>query len=69
MIILKELFIKQITESLTANTEALVRGAGENYSEIQSIRGEIRGLQSAVETFNDIWDKLVAVENGLEDGE
>jgi hypothetical protein len=67
MIILKELFIKQITESLDANTEALIGGAGENYSEIQSIRGEIRGLQSALETFNDIWNKLVNTENGLEE--
>jgi hypothetical protein len=65
MVILKELFTKKLTEMLASETESLVRGAGENYSEIQSLRGRIRGLEDSLELFEEIWNKLVDTENGL----
>lgn len=67
MLILKELFLKRIAEAKENETAALVRGGGDNYSEVQLLRGRIHGVEWAEEAFNEIWDKLMNSPNGLDE--
>ena len=66
MIIVKEKFLREMSTQLETEKESLVRGAGENYSEVQYLRGRISGLEHAIETFTELWKKAVNSEDFLE---
>jgi hypothetical protein len=65
--IIKELFERELKELLNTEKDSLVAGAVENYSEVQHIRGRISGLSTALQVFDDIWQKIVSSHEGLEE--
>lgn len=67
MLILKQQFLKQIAEAKETETAALIHGAGDNYAEVQLLRGRIHGIEWTETVFNEIWDKLMNTTDYLDE--
>lgn len=67
MIALKEIFLRDIKEHLENEEEAILNGAGDNYSEVQHLRGRIQGLKLSIQIFEEIVERIMRSEDLLDE--